>query len=69
MINFIASHNNLITPTEHQPFLQEHVIAKLFEMNFNNMAVMFDSRIIRPPIFNLLKKAKYFDKTYTMNAF
>ncbi len=30
---------------------------------------MLDSRIIKPPIYNLLKKAKAFNKKYILNAF
>jgi len=45
------------------------MITKLFDMNFNNMGVMLDSRIIKPPIYNLFSKAKGFSKKFILNAF
>lgn len=45
------------------------MITRLFDMNFNNLGVMLDSRIIKPPIYNLFNKAKGFSKKFILNAF
>lgn len=45
------------------------MITKLFEMNFENLGKLLDSRIVKPPIFDIITKSKNLDYKHTFDAF